>query len=161
MHAPGKRAPLSQRGATLVVALVLLAAVNLLALAAMHELSLETAMTAHLAARTQARLSAKSAIELALALEELPADGEAIYAYQLGPQSDYAATVGIRFLGESPTGMTDSPAPAAEPPENSGEVAATPGEPQRYYEILAEVRGPRRTHERRRLYLSRDAARRP
>jgi type II secretory pathway pseudopilin PulG len=125
----------------LVVSLVLVMAVSLLTLAVMQELSLETAMTSNLAARTQAHLSAKSAIETAVASNVWPASGAATHELRLGPDNAYRATVTIRFLGETALSADDP--------------AASTSDSRQYYRIDAEVRGPRNTIEHRSLVLSR------
>lgn len=119
--------PRPQGGAALVVGLVLVTAAGLLTAAAMHEVTLEAAKTAHLAARVHARLAAASAIEMALAADTFPESGTTALHYRIGPNADYPAEVTIRHLGTA--GVTAA--------GSAGGVAAS------YYEIVAVVRGPR------------------
>ncbi|HMB72995.1 MAG TPA: hypothetical protein VKQ06_05450, partial [Gammaproteobacteria bacterium] len=92
---------------------------------------------AHLAARVQARLAADSAIAMAIAAQTFPENGTRTVSYQLGPDAAYAAEVTIRCLGT-----------AAVPTDGTAENAAGNAG---YYEIIAEVHGPRGTRERRKL----------
>ena len=70
--------------------------------------------------------------------------------YRLGPNTAYAVEVAIRFLGTA----------SVAPPENDESVASgeeqTPEEIS-FFEIVADVRGPRGVHVIRRLGWARNA----
>ena len=145
MHARCNHSPraASQAGAALIVTLVLVTAVGLLSTAAIREATLEAAKTAHLASRVHARLVAESAIDIALAEEALPQSGTAARSYRPGPTAAWTAEVTIRFLGTANAPAEEQTAaeqPAAEP---------VPAAARDYYEIVAEVRGPRKVRATR------------
>jgi Tfp pilus assembly protein PilX len=127
-----------QSGAALVVSLAFASAVAILAVAAMREIALDTAITANLSARTHARLATLSGIESMLAESSLPESGETTRTFLFGPHAEFETSVVVRYLGEQVRyafDTTDSANPTA-----------------RYYEIVAQTHGPRNTSVERRIY---------
>jgi hypothetical protein len=127
-----------QSGAALVVSLAFASAVAILAAAAMREITLDTAMTANLSARTRARLATLSGIESMLAELSLPDKEDMTRTYRFGPDAEFETSVAVRYLGEHVRYAFDA--------SDSAYTTA------RHYEIVATTHGPRNTTHERRIY---------
>ena len=118
------------------MALTLVAAVMLLAMTAVRETIVDTAMTQQFVAQINARMATTSALETTLAASETLSSGELNRSLSLGPAGAFETSVSVAYLGTATS------------------AGAEPGSPaHRFFEIRVEAIGPRNATHRRIHFL--------